>query len=62
MRPSRPLTESEIQKIILLLETTDMAISIIAAELECTRRSVCEINRKYSVRSNEKGSQPVADV
>ena len=41
----------EIQKIVSLLESTDMPISDIAAKLGCTRVSVHKINEKYSVRN-----------
>ena len=58
MRPQVPLSEVEIQKIISLLTHTEMPISEIAAQLDCTRRSVCEINVKYGVRNGEDGSQP----
>ena len=60
MRQGCPLSDSEIQKIISLLENTDVAIAAIATTLGCTRSSVYEINRKYSVRTYENGPQPVA--
>ena len=62
MRPQCPLSEFEIQKIISLLKQTDSTISDIAAELDCTRRSVSEINTKYSVRTDEDGSVPRAET
>ncbi len=61
MRQGGPLSDSEIQRIIALLKNTDMAMSEIAATLVCTRRSVYEINRKYSVRAYESGPQPEAE-
>ena len=61
MRQGYPLSDSEIQEIISLLENTDMATADIAATLGCTRRSVYEINKKYSVRAYESGPQPEAE-
>ena len=51
MRPDAPLSDPEIQKIISLLENTDLAMSDIAAKLGCTRNSVYKINEKHSVRT-----------
>ncbi len=60
MTPQRALSESEIQKIISLLDNTDLAIFDIAERLGCTRRTVYEINIKYGVRTYQNGSHSVA--
>ena len=63
MRQGRPLSESEIQKIVSQLKHTDMPMSDIAATLGCMRLSVHEINRKYSARTyqNSTRSQKAKD-
>ena len=58
MKPQVPLSEFEIQKIIALLANTAIPIFDIAAQLDCTRRSVFEINSKNGIRTDEAGSQP----
>ncbi len=62
MRQGRPLSDSEIQRIISLLENTDKSVAEIAAALVCTPRSVHEINRKYGVRTYENGPQQKAEA
>ena len=49
----RPLTDHQIQEIASLLKDTDRSITDIAKSLECTRISVCKINKKYNLRTYE---------
>jgi hypothetical protein len=48
-----PLSESEIQRIITLLETTDMSLPEIARRMNCTRSAIGKINKEYQVRLYE---------
>ena len=46
----RPLTDHQIQAIVSMLTDTDMSIRDISKTVECTRSSVCKINKKYNTR------------
>ena len=51
----RPLTDHQIQEIASLLKDTDGSVTDIAKSLECTRISVCKINKKYNLRTKNEG-------
>ncbi|HET9216212.1 MAG TPA: hypothetical protein VFR18_04495 [Terriglobia bacterium] len=44
------LRESEIQKIVHLLASTDMSLTEIAQRTGCTRGAIAAINRRFQVR------------
>jgi len=44
------LTEYEIGKIVVLLNSTDMTIDDIATRMGCSRSTVANVNREYQVR------------
>lgn len=47
----RPLSKTEIRKIVELLASTDMTIAEIAARMGCARGTVLNVNRKCAVRA-----------
>ena len=50
MRQGCPLTDSQVDKIVYLLKTTDMAMAEIATAIGCTRSTVARINRRRNIR------------
>jgi len=44
-------SEKEVNRIVWLLASTDMAIGEIAARMGCARSAIASINRKFQVRS-----------
>lgn len=45
-----PLSETELSRIVHLLNSTEMTISEIARRMGCSRSAVAAINRRYQVR------------
>ena len=50
-RQGSPLSETELRRIIQLLNSTEMTISEIAQRMGCSRSAVASINRRYRVRN-----------
>jgi IS30 family transposase len=46
----RPLSETEIRKIITFLASTDMSIGEIATRMGCCRSAIVQLNRRHAVR------------
>ena len=46
-----PLSETELRRIVHLLNSTEMTISEIAQRMRCSRSAVTSINRRFQVRS-----------
>jgi ribosomal protein S13 len=49
-KQGRALTEEAVDKIVTLLQSTDMTISEIAQRMGCSRSAIASINRKFQVR------------
>ena len=45
-----PLSDTELRRIIQLLNTTDMTIGQIAQRMGCSRSAIASINRRFQVR------------
>ncbi len=45
------LSENEIQRIILLLKTTELPIRDIAERMRCSRSAIAAVNRRYQIRN-----------
>ena len=45
-----PLSETELRRIIHLLNSTEMTISEIALRMGCSRSAVAAINRRFQIR------------
>ena len=45
-----PLSDTELRRIIHLLNSTDMTIGQIAQRMGCSRSAIASINRRYQVR------------
>jgi len=45
-----PLSETELRRIVHLLNSTEMTISEIAQRMGCSRSAVASINRRFHVR------------
>jgi hypothetical protein len=46
----RSLTESQVDRIVSLLTSTEMSITQIAARMGCSRSAVGAVNRKFRIR------------
>jgi hypothetical protein len=46
----KAFSETELQRIVYLLRTTEMAIGDIAQRMRCSRSAIVSINRRYQVR------------
>ena len=46
-----PLSETELRRIVHLLNSTEMTISEIAQRMGCSRSAIASINRRYRVRN-----------
>ena len=46
----KAFSETELQRIVYLLRTTEMAIGDIAQRMRCSRSAIASINRRYQVR------------
>jgi hypothetical protein len=46
-----PLSETELRRIIHLLNSTEMTISEIAQRMGCSRSAIASINRRFRVRN-----------
>jgi hypothetical protein len=47
----RGLSETEVQRIVFLLSSTEMTIAEIAERMRCSRSTVISINRRWHVRA-----------
>jgi len=43
-------SSSELEKILFLLKETDLALSLIATRMRCSRSAVASINRRFQIR------------
>jgi hypothetical protein len=46
----KAFSETELQRIVYLLRTTEMAIGDIAQRMGCSRSAIASINRRFQVR------------
>ena len=46
----RALSETELQKIVNFLRTTEMTIGDIAQRMGCSRSAIASVNRRFQVR------------
>ena len=53
MKQGYPLSDSQIQKVNYLLETTDMSMVDIATTIGCARSTVSKLNQHHKIRNYE---------
>jgi DNA-binding MurR/RpiR family transcriptional regulator len=46
----KAFSETELQRIVYLLRTTEMTISDIAQRMGCSRSAIASINRRFQIR------------
>lgn len=49
----QPLTEKELERIVSLLEKTELSLTEIAQRMDCTRSAIAKINKDFGIRLYE---------